>query len=490
LVASWQCRRLWIAAVRRCGNSPADMARNAIISAVSNFSTAYNLIVINVVHVVVQNQYCGGDKCKDEVALASTSCLVGAILGQLTFGYIGDCLGRSPALQLTMAFSILGAALSAVAIPISDEPSSIFYFLSITRFFLGLGVGGVYPLSATIAAESSNSKSRGRTSALVFSMQGVASLTVPLVALLLLRIFNDPKQGSAGDDMGWAWRFALGLGALPGILLLPFKISTSRSPQPTQALASQDAADESSELESPLSAADPERVTLFQALCMREYWGKLIGTAGTWFLFDITFYGNSLFQPTVLHKVFNVKDGNPVDGPTLQTNICLQMSVIALIGLPGYYMSVWLMDIAGPRRIQLQGFLFMAIAFGALGIWQDQLADIPDLMLILYGLTFFFSNFGPNSTTFMLPAETFPAHIRTTLNGFSAASGKVGAVVGSSAFKPLATLSLTATMIVCAVISLVGFVVTYFFVEDRRGLAMEGDEDARSTSEADESLKP
>ena len=35
---------------------------------------------------------------------------------------------------------------------------------------------------------------------------------------------------------------------------------------------------------------------------MRTYWGKLLGTAGGWFLFDITFYGNSLFQPTVLHE--------------------------------------------------------------------------------------------------------------------------------------------------------------------------------------------
>ena len=94
----------------------------------------------------------------------------------------------------------------------------------------------------------------------------------------------------------------------------------------------------------------------------------------------------------------------------------------------------------------------------------------------------------------MLPAESFPAHIRTTLNGFSAASGKVGAVVGSSAFKPLATLSLSATMIVCGVISLVGLVVTYVFVEDRRGVGMEGDSQQRagamSNSEAEGSLKP
>lgn len=39
-------------------------------------------------------------------------------------------------------------------------------------------------------------------------------------------------------------------------------------------------------------------------------------------------------------------------------------------------------------------------------------------------LTFFFSNFGPNSTTFMLPSLTFPDQVRGSLNGISAASGK------------------------------------------------------------------
>ena len=99
-------------------------------------------------------------------------------------------------------------------------------------------------------------------------------------------------------------------------------------------------------------------------------------------------------------------------------------------------------------------------------------------MLLLYGLTFFFSNFGPNSTTFILPAETFPPHIRTTMNGVSAAMGKAGATLGTAAFKPLEdATSLGFTMVMCAVVSVVGFIVTYFFVEDRRGMRAEGEED-------------
>ena len=259
--------------------------RNLIISAVSNLSTAYNLVVINVVHVIIGYQYCGGpSNCSAEIASASTSCLAGAIVGQLAFGYIGDCLGRPRALQLTMAMSILGALASAFAVPVSSDPASIFVFLTITRFFLGVGVGGVYPLSATIASESSETNARGRNASLVFSMQGVANLLVPLVAWALLQArpallrspsylaaqpparppacppsrsparpparppahrippcactqaCGVPHTDSRGADSGLSWRLALGLGALPGILLLPFKTS-SRAAEPTSVAA-------------------------------------------------------------------------------------------------------------------------------------------------------------------------------------------------------------------------------------------------------------
>ncbi|XP_023637432.1 probable inorganic phosphate transporter 1-6 isoform X2 [Capsella rubella] len=57
--------------------------------------------------------------------------------------------------------------------------------------------------------------------------------------------------------------------------------------------------------------------------------------------------------------------------------------------------------------------------------------------VILYSLTFFFSNFGPNATTFIVPAEIFPTRLRSTCHGISAASGKAGAMVGSFGFAAL-----------------------------------------------------
>jgi hypothetical protein len=72
------------------------------------------------------------------------------------------------------------------------------------------------------------------------------------------------------------------------------------------------------------------------------------------------------------------------------------------------------MDSVGRRRIQLQGFALMSATFAALGLAFEQMVITETgriAMLFLYGLTFFFSNYGPNSTTFILPSETYPEEV-------------------------------------------------------------------------------
>ena len=61
-------------------------------------------------------------------------------------------------------------------------------------------------------------------------MQGIGNLTVPLVALILVGICGNPPslQDGGPSNIGLSWRLALGLGALPGILLAPFKASETK----------------------------------------------------------------------------------------------------------------------------------------------------------------------------------------------------------------------------------------------------------------------
>lgn len=46
---------------------------------------------------------------------------------------------------------------------------------------------------------------------------------------------------------------------------------------------------------------------------------------------------------------------------------------------------------------------------------------------------------GPNTTTFIVPGEVFPTRYRSTSHGISAASGKIGSIIGQGAISVLRT---------------------------------------------------
>jgi len=259
-----------------------------VIAAVSNLSTAYNLANISLALVLLNAN--GFHATPVQKSALSSSVFGGAVVGQLSFGYIGDCLGRGPAIRLTMMLAILGSFSSAFVTSPGHNPSWLFTQLCCCRVIMGVGVGGIYPLSATVAAESSKSaKSRGRNTSLVFSAQGVGQCLVPLVTFVSWHVIA--YGNGAGPRGNLAWRFVLGFGAIPGLILAPFKASETKATNKNQR-------NQMSTYESP------------DSLC-RTIWEtrstvvpQLIGTAGTWFLFDISFYANALFAPAVLAALF------------------------------------------------------------------------------------------------------------------------------------------------------------------------------------------
>lgn len=152
----------------------------------------------------------------------------------------------------------------------------------------------------------------------------------------------------------------------------------------------------------------------------------------------------------------------------LVDNIRISM-ILSIIALPGYFVSVALIGtrlcfkyIQTPRYIQIQGFAFMAILYFLISeLWDFLTADHHWLLVFLYGSTFFFSNYGPNTTTFMLPSITFSPECRSTLNGICAASGKAGALIGSMMFAPISDkYGDAAVMCACACTSVFAGIIT------------------------------
>jgi len=71
----------------------------------------------------------------------------------------------------------------------------------------------------------------------------------------------------------------------------------------------------------------------------------------------------------------------------------------------------------------------------------------------------------------MLPSMTFSPGCRSTLNGFCAASGKVGALIGAVIFEPAANhFGNGAVMLFCAFTSCIGTIMTYSSVRPDVGL--------------------
>lgn len=460
------------------------------------FADAYDLFVINIVVDIMalteyKEQLTDGRK-----ALVKSIALVAAIIGQIGFGAIADLMGRRTMFITTCALVILGSSLSSC---VQDWPTfGIYSQLCVFRFILGLGVGGEYPLSAAVTSENSSEERRIPNLAAVFCMQGFGTLSCAFVLLFVTQLV---------PDYDLQWRIALGLGSVPMILVSYFRWTMHETTAWTAAASGISASlldnqvcarslsyDPSDALNCSFVSSEPEQASLALYLLMTpQVWGKtvcsacravlvaieankwtLLGSAGSWFILDIVFYGNGLFsgQVTSVMGMTQSTKGEAIASVLLQS-----------IALPGYLATVVFVESVGLRRLQLVGFAATAVSFLLLAALEPLLVQVPTLYVALYGITFFFQNFGPNATTYVLPSIAFAPEHKATCHGISAASGKLGAIIGASAFVYIqeafcpggacnssSTLEerqagVRLTFFVCGVMAILGWAWTWCFVD-------------------------
>jgi MFS transporter, PHS family, inorganic phosphate transporter len=147
--------------------------------------------------------------------------------------------------------------------------------------------------------------------------------------------------------------------------------------------------------------------------------------------------------------------------------------VFAFAAFPGYLLSIYGMDRWGRKRIQILGFVLMAASF--IGIaFLGNAGSVLTIFIVLYCLNYFFTEFGPNTTTFVLPAEIFPVSVRTTCHGISATVGKLGAAVGTFSFPLLqAKFGLPGPMWVAGITCVAGAAITWSLLPEPNGLDLE-----------------
>ena len=419
-----------------------------IVSGMGFFTDAYDLFVIGIVASLLKTQW---NLYTTEISWVTGSAILGAFFGAFLFGRIADILGRKAVYTIVAAIMIVGALLSAIA------PS--FIYLVIARFVLGLGIGGDYPVSAVLMSEYSNRADRGRLVGLVFSMQAAGLIIGPLVGVTLL---------SSGIHQSIAWRLMLAFGAVPAAAVIYLRSKMPESPRFRASVQgeSERAAAELHQFtngaitKSGVAQSERRRLSLRDFLANGTMLRLILGTAGSWFLFDYAYYGNTISLPSILLKV------SP--NATIEAKLWLSLIIFVVFALPGYALAVWKIDKVGHRRLQLIGFIVIAACFLLLGV-IPQLTESIVPFIGIFGFSYLFTEFGPNTTTFVLPSELFPVEMRTTGHGIAAGIGKFGAFVGVFLVPQLQDkIGLRGMLVVAGIAALLGSLLTLILPEPAR----------------------
>jgi MFS family permease len=427
------------------------------ISGMGFFTDAYDLFIIGVVMSLLKEQWQVSSVA--EGLVNSTALLVSAV-GAVLFGRVADMIGR----KRIYGYEVLVLAAGAIA---SAFAPNIWWLIGF-RAILGLGVGGDYPVSSTIMSEYAGKRNRGMMVALVFAMQAAGLIFGPLLASLML-------MTDLSHDL--IWRLLLAFGAIPALAVFQMRRHMAETPRYLLASGRRDLFHNSASSilasnagqtapQDPLSNKSGSFWQGFPLLVQhREFLVRLIGASAAWFVMDFAYYGNTVCSPLVLSAI--------APKASLINKTLMQLAVFVIAAAPGYFVAAAMIDRMGRKSIQVLGFAMMAVTFAAL-------AFIPNVeklvlpFLILYGISYFFTEFGPNATTFVYPAELFPVMGRTTGHGIAASAGKLGGFVGVFLFPILmAWKGLLGAESVAALVSVLGILITVGMLPETKGKSLE-----------------
>lgn len=159
----------------------------------------------------------------------------------------------------------------------------------------------------------------------------------------------------------------------------------------------------------------------------------LLATSFCWFCLDLPFYGLGINSPRIIRAIWYGQKAteNPPLYPYLVDTVWQTLVVVSLGSITGCLITLVAINKLGRRNIQVIGFFWLFILFVVVGGSFNHLYNNggASATIVLYILCQIFFNFGPNVTTYILPAELFPTRYRGLCHGISAASGKLGSVI-------------------------------------------------------------
>jgi putative MFS transporter len=338
-------------------------------------------------------------------AIVLLSSGVGAIIGAYVWGWIADRIGRRAVfIGTVLNFSIATGLLYFT-------PDNGWVYLTIMRFFVGLGVGGLYCVDLPLVQEFMPSSKRGFVGGLVTA---VIPLGVGMGAVL---------AGYMGADQ---WRLLFAIGLLPALIVLLVRVWVPESPH---WLARQGRMEEARRSLAWALQVDPATLPLptsAPAEAPKASWFELfkyprsllvswLGNAGA----QTGVYGVALWAPALFVLLLKVT-------PQEAAKMMILLSVTGFIGRLSF---AWLSERIGRRNcggllgfgagalIILAGYNYNTLLFGVSAFW------------LILALAMFFAD-GGFAIVGPYAAEVWPSHLKTTGMGSAYGFGGIGKIIG------------------------------------------------------------
>lgn len=334
---------------------------------------------------------------------ATSIFLLGWATGGLAFGVVGDRIGRTRTMVLTILIYSLCTGLSALSVG--------FWDFALYRFLTGLGVGGEFAVGVALVAEVMPDRARPYALGLLQALSTVGNVSAALIAMGLGYL----EQSGALAQWS-AWRIMFVVGAVPALLAVVIR-RRLKEPERWQTVAA--------------SAKQEHKLGSYAELFGNARWRKhavigfllaFVGVVGLW---GILFFSIDLIR-SVLRKAFEAQGLAPaiVAGKLNQWAgiASIMMNVGAFFGLYGFG---YVAERLGRRRAFAIAFVMaMVSAAGGFGY----LKDFSDIFWMLPVMGFCqFSLFAGYAIYF---PELFPTHLRSTGVSFCYNVGRFGAALG------------------------------------------------------------
>lgn len=400
-----------------------------------------------------------------QMGAIAVAAVAGSLVGALTLGPITDKVGR----QLMLVIDIVLFVIFSTATALAWNATSLIGF----RFMVGVAIGADYPISVAYITENVPARLRGRMVIGAFSFQAVGALLGALVGLGVMALFQIIYPDLPDPAIRYAWRWMLGVGLvlalLIGVLRLRLLIESplyyiARSDYMAASVAASQLLHQPIEVTPATDPPELEPDLNYGALFSPPYLRRTLLTTIPWFLQDLSTYGIGIFTPVIIGMLAFANEENFM---MRAMESATGAAVVDLFLIVGFLGAIALIDRVGRIRLQIMGFVGMAIGLVLLaGAGDPSLTQHPNLGLILAGFLIFnlMMNLGPNSTTFLLSGEVFPTSIRASGAGLAAAVAKAGAVLGAFMLPILQqSWEVVPLLLLLALMNVLAAIATYLF---------------------------